>query len=213
MIVYRRLSGITFRQKLEHDAISEIRRKRNVRLQSNALAFGTREEIAKSCDCGIAAIGPDHNTRSESFADDIDLPILRDGPVERDQRRFLSNFSAEGARTIQKKIVEKAALDRDLAAIIAWKVDPQFSAIDGDEFDRVEHATWQLSNLVGQTEPLEHRPARRIDAIAADFFTRKFLTLDNQRPQSGRGAKGSARGTRRASSDYCYIDNLHRASV
>src|SRR5437899_12718545 len=49
-IIYRRLAGITFRQKLQHDSISKIARERNVRLQRDALALGTRQQIAQSRD-------------------------------------------------------------------------------------------------------------------------------------------------------------------
>jgi hypothetical protein len=75
VIVYRRLAGIAFGQELQHDTISEIARKRNVRLKRNSLALGPGQQIAKSRNGRITPIGAYQNANQKCVANDIDLPI------------------------------------------------------------------------------------------------------------------------------------------
>src|SRR2546430_406424 len=119
VVVHRRLAGITFGEKLEHDAISKIARQWNVRLKRDTLALGTWQQIAKSRDGRVASIAADDHASRESFPHDVDLPILRGGAIESNQRCFFANFSAERARAAEKKMIEQAALDCDLALIAA----------------------------------------------------------------------------------------------
>src|SRR4029077_3055385 len=137
-IVYRRLAGISFGQKLQHNAISEVARERNVRLQCNPLALGARQEVAQPSHGGIASVRSDYYSRGECLSHDVDLPIFGGGPIERDQRCFLANFGSECARPIEEKMVKQAALDRDHAAVAARKLDPQFFAANGNKVHGIE---------------------------------------------------------------------------
>ena len=134
---------------------------------------------------------------------------MRSGPIERDHRCLFANLGAERARSLKKKVVKQAALDADHTVLALRKIDPQFLAADGDEFYGVDHTMRPISNLFGELEFLQDQPARRIDAIAADFFAREFFTLQNQRSQSGGRAKRSAGRTGRSATDNRNIENLH----
>src|SRR5437667_33402 len=107
--------------------------------ERNALALGARQQIAQSRDGRIAAIRADDDARGESFPHDVDLPIFRSGSIEGNHRCFLANLSADRARALKKKVVEKAALDTDHAVVASRKMGAQFLAADGDEFYGVEH--------------------------------------------------------------------------
>ena len=110
-----------------------------MRLQCNPLALGTRKEITQPRDGRIAAVSADNDVRAESFPNEVDLPILSGGAVQSDHCCLFVNVSAERTRAVKKKMVEKTALDRDLAFVATRKIDPQFLAADGDKFHRVEH--------------------------------------------------------------------------
>ena len=49
-VIYRRLAGVAFGKKLQHDAVSKIARQRNVCLERDPLALQTRQQIAKPGD-------------------------------------------------------------------------------------------------------------------------------------------------------------------
>ena len=180
-----------------------------MRLQRNPFALGARQEIAQPRDGRIASVRTDDDASDECFSDDVDLPIFGGGPIERDQRCFLANFSSECARPVEKKMVEQAALDRDLAVNAAWKIDPEFLAADGNEFHRVKHTVRRVSNLFGELESLQDGPARGIDAITTNFFTWKFFPLQDQGSQSGGRAESRAGRTGRSTTNNRYIDNFH----
>jgi hypothetical protein len=76
-------------------------------------------------------------------------------------------------------MVEKAAFDCDLAASAAWKIDPQFLAADGNKFHCAKDTVRPISNLFGELEFSQDRPARGVDAIATDFFARKFFAFQD----------------------------------
>src|SRR5437660_453910 len=109
ILVHRRLTRITFRQKLQHDSISEIARKWNVRLQRDAFALGTRQQITQPRDGRVAAVRADDDTCGKSLPDDVDLPIFCGGAHQREQRRFFANLSAERSCAAKKNIIEDAA--------------------------------------------------------------------------------------------------------
>ncbi len=84
ILIHRRLPGITFGKKLENDAISEFFRQRNVRLQCDTFAFGSRKQIAKTRHGGVASISSDKNGRlkncfssSRSSSDEMNFFRLR----------------------------------------------------------------------------------------------------------------------------------------
>src|SRR5439155_15711079 len=110
-------------------------------------------------------------------------------------------------------MVEKTALDRDFALIARWKIDNHFSPVNGNKFDVVESAMRQGMSARKQFQPAQHRPARRIDAIAANFFARKFLALDQDGSQSGSCAKCRAGRSGRTAADHRDIKKVHRHSV
>ena len=94
-----------------------------------------------------------------------------------------------------------------------WKFNPQFFAIDGNELDRGERAARRILNLFGNVESFQDRPGRGIDAIAADFFARKFFALENKRSQSGCGAKRGTSRTGGSATDDRNIENFHYISL
>src|SRR5207302_5342246 len=159
------------------------------------------------------SVRADYPSRSECLPLDVDLRILGGGPCERDQGCFLANFSPECTRAIEEKMVKQAALDADHAVVTDEKVDAQLLATDGNEFHCVDHTMRPISNFFCQLEPRQHRPARRIKAIATDFLAWKFFALQNERSQSRGRAKRRAGGTVRPAADNRYIDNFHSVSV
>ena len=110
-------------------------------------------------------------------------------------------------------MIEQTALNRDLRVIASRKIDMQLFAADGNEFHRVELTVRGTSDLLRDFELFKDRPAGRIDAIPADFFTRKFFAFNDERPQPGFGAKRGAGRARRAAADNGNIDNLHFVAV
>lgn len=58
--------------------------------------------------------------------------------------RGIANFGAELARARKQKIVEEAALDRDLAFIASWKIDTDFFSADRDKLDGIGNSMRQL---------------------------------------------------------------------
>ena len=69
----------------------------------------------------------------------------------------------------------------------------------------------QIPNALGETEALQHRPARWIQTIATHFFSRKSFPLENKRVQTSQGTKGSTARSSWAAADNCDIKDFHRA--
>src|SRR4029077_1901613 len=161
----------------QHNAISEVARERNVRLQCNPLALGARQEVAQPSHGGIASVRSDYYSRGECLSHDVDLPIFGGGPIERDQRCFLANFGSECARPIEEKMVKQAALDRDHAAVAARKLDPQFFAANGNKVHGIEGSVRAVPDVLLEFEALQHGPAARVEAVTANFLARKFFPL------------------------------------
>ena len=61
----RRLAGISFREKLEDDSISEISRKRNVSLQSNTLPCRREATVSQTRHGGVSSIRRHQHARFE----------------------------------------------------------------------------------------------------------------------------------------------------
>ena len=86
-------------------------------------------------------------------------------------------------------------------------------ALDRDELDRCESGMRQITNQLRNTEALQHRPARWIQTVAANFFPGKIFPLKNERAQTGQRTKcGAARSSRPAAHDRD-IKRPHRPSV
>ena len=64
----RSLAGISFREKLEHDAISEIARQRQMSLERNALLCPSSKQIAQPGNGRVPSISSHQHARDESFA-------------------------------------------------------------------------------------------------------------------------------------------------
>src|SRR5215831_1304330 len=64
----------------------------------------------------------------------------------------------------------------------------------------------QISHPLRELKPLQNRPARRIQTVAAHFLARKFFPVEHDRSQPGEGAKrGTARSGRSAADD-CNVE-------
>jgi hypothetical protein len=71
----------------------------------------------------------------------------------------------------------------------------------------------QRANAFEDFEPAQDRPARRIQAIAADFLAREFLAFEQERAQTCLRAKRCASRSRRTGADNDDVDNFHCASL
>jgi len=69
----------------------------------------------------------------------------------------------------------------------------------------------QLPDALGDSEPPQHWPARRIQAIAANFFAWEFLALEKESAQSRGGAKCRTGRSAGPAPDNRDIKYLHRA--
>src|SRR6202040_2545311 len=103
--------------------------------------------------------------------------------------------------------------DRDFGLIARRKIDNYVSAANGDKLNRVESPMRQAVNSFCDRKSAQNWPARRIDAIAANFFARKFLALEHNGLQSRGGAKGCAGRSSRSAADNCNIENFHLWAV
>src|SRR5688572_829512 len=111
------------------------------------------------------------------------------------QRSSLPDIDTGGAGTLQKKMVEEASFDRDLAAFRRGKGDPERRPRDSRKLDGIERRMRRGGDRLGDTERVEQRPATRIDAVPTYFFAREFFAFDHH------GAKARVRAddaTRRA---------------
>jgi len=81
--------------------------------------------------------------------------------------------------------------------------------VDRNKLDRVQFGMWQISDAFREAEPLQHRPGRWIQAIAAHFFPGKFFPLKDMRSQTSARAKRGAAGSGGAAADDCNIECLH----
>src|ERR1043166_2323735 len=66
------------------------------------------------------------------------------------------------------------------------------------------------ANSVRDFEPVENRPARGIQAIAANFFAWEFFAFQNDHFQTGLRAKSRACRSGRSAAHDCDIKNIHR---
>jgi hypothetical protein len=106
--------------------------------------------------------------------------------------------------------IKQAAFDCDLALFTGWKIDYHSSAAYRDELYGIEFRMWQCSDALDQIKAVKDRPGRWIQTIAANFFPGKLLSIEEERPQSGSGAKRGASRSSRAGADDCHIEGFHR---
>jgi hypothetical protein len=66
------------------------------------------------------------------------------------------------------------------------------SSTHADEFYFRQSRMRQVTQLITHTEPLEDGPARRVDAIAANFLPWEPFAFEEQRPQTGLRAERRA---------------------
>jgi hypothetical protein len=67
----------------------------------------------------------------------------------------------------------------------------------------------QTPHALSETKPLQHRPARWIQTIAANFFAGKFFTLEYQGFQTDHCAKRGAARSGWPAADNCNVKKLH----
>jgi hypothetical protein len=69
----------------------------------------------------------------------------------------------------------------------------------------------KLSHPCADSEPAQNGPARRVDAIAANFLTRKILPLDDRGSQASACAKSGATRPSRPAADNRDIEHLSQS--
>ncbi len=196
---------------MQDDAIPKIAWKRDMGLKCDPLSLESRQQITESRHSGIASICANQNASKDGIAHEIDFPIAARPLVNRDNRRFLVNLGAQLARSSEQTIVKKTSLDRRHPR--AGETCAHGSSVNRDEIDGVDHAVRQIVDFAGKSESLQNREAARVNAIAANFFARKFFAFDYRNPQPGSGAECSAARSRRAASDNRNIDYFHARAV
>jgi hypothetical protein len=178
-------------------------------LQRDALSRASRAQPTETRHGRVPAIGGDERSGAKRLLAGGDLPMVRAriGRRKRGGRYRFKDRGAEFPRAVEEQLVEEASLDRDLGIVTHGKLDRDASSADSDELDTIQFSMRQTSNAVHQFEPSQDRPARRIQAVAANFLARKFLSFENHGSQTGRRAKGSAARPGRAAADDCDIEH------
>ena len=139
------LTGVTFSKKLQHDALAEVLRQRDVRLQCDAFARRARQQIAQPCNGGVASICALLMRGRENprwWLSIFQSPLC----AQRCDDCFLANQRANFASASQQKIIEETAFYRNFAIVSSWKIDSDFATVDGDELDRGEFGMRQIQN-------------------------------------------------------------------
>ena len=67
----------------------------------------------------------------------------------------------------------------------------------------------QIPNSLRETEALQYRPARWVQTIATDFFSRKSFPLENERAQTSEGTKCCTARSGRAAAHDPHVKCLH----
>src|SRR4030095_6531912 len=71
----------------------------------------------------------------------------------------------------------------------------------------------QIPNQLREAEALQYRPARWVQTIATDFFSRKSCPLENERAQTSEGTKRCTARSGWSPADNCDIKNFHRRLI
>src|SRR6266536_60770 len=71
----------------------------------------------------------------------------------------------------------------------------------------------QIPNQLREAEALQYRPARWIQTIDTDFFSRKSFPIENERAQTSEGTKRCTARSGRAAADNCDIKSFHRRPI
>jgi hypothetical protein len=119
------------------------------------------------------------------------------------------NLRPELASAPQQQIVEQAPLNGQLAIVSVWKINNHVTPAHGNELDRVQFGVRQITDTLRETESFQHRPARRVQAIATHFFPGKFFPLKNKRLQTRGRAKRGAYGSSGSAADDCNVKDVH----
>ena len=127
---------------------------------------------------------------------------------QRSHGRGLKNGGSQFSRAIQKQLIETTAFDCDLGVVAGRKIDAQPTAADSNKINAIEFAVRQSPDTFGKLKPPEHRPARRVDAIAANFLARKILALQDRGAQTRRRAKCRAARSGWATADDREIEHF-----
>jgi len=93
------------------------------------------------------------------------------------------------------------------------KIDKHLVIANGDKLDGIENSMRQLPDALGDPKAAQDRPARWIQAIAANFLTRESLALEKDSAQSRGGAKCRTGRSGGPAADDCDIKYFHRASL
>src|SRR4029077_18124390 len=68
----------------------------------------------------------------------------------------------------------------------------------------------KIPNYLHEAGALQYRPARWVQTIATDFFSRKFFPLENERAQTSEGTKCCTARSGRAPADDRHVKRFHR---
>ena len=144
----RGLAGISFRQELENDAISEVVWQWQVSLQRNALLRASWKQVAEPGDGRVPAIGSDKHLGLEGFSRRGNRPILspRSRASQRCHRAPFANSGAKFTRSPHRELIEKATLDGDFSVVASGQGHRQGSTTKANELDAIEHAVRQNPN-------------------------------------------------------------------
>jgi hypothetical protein len=109
---------------------------------------------------------------------------------------------------LHQQLIEEATLHRDLS--VNRQLDAHPPPADRDELYASQLPMWQRADTLLDSQPPEHRPAARVQAIAADFLARKGLAFEQDDAQTSFRTERRARRAGRPAAHNC--DVKHRAS-
>jgi hypothetical protein len=190
---------------LQDDTVAKPARKRDVRLQPNALLGEAWQNGEQSRNDRISPICRDDKSRLDFFVASTDVPAALVVPRNCRSCDSFAHDRAEFTRSVQQQLIEQAAFYGDLSALALRQFDLNGPAADRDELDDLQRPVRQFADPLRDAEASQNRPARRVQTIAAYFFARESFALDHDHAQSRGGAKrGTARAARTAA-DNCDV--------
>jgi hypothetical protein len=144
----RGLTGISFRQKLENDAISEVVWQWQVSLQRNALLRASWKQVAEPGDGRVPTIGSDKHLCLESFIPrgNCPIPSPRARAIQSCHRVPFANSGAKFPCPPHRELIEKTTLNGDFSFVAGGQGHRQGSTANANELDAIEHTVRQDPN-------------------------------------------------------------------
>ena len=143
---------------MQDHALTEIARKRDVRLQRDAFFTDAREQIAQARDGGVSAIRRDQHFSFDGVLIGSNRPVVRQTYLAHGS--FLKNFSSGFASARHQEMIKQTSLHRDLGAV--RQRNRNCLSIDADKIDALEFPVRQRTYAIFQVQSSKHRPAGRI---------------------------------------------------